>query len=114
MIAPGAITLLGTEIDSKTGKCTARWSFDRSKVAVMDIKELAEKAIDSGGAPDRSTVALTIEQRDMVDRAIEKLRSEVDSPALSEGRCLEIICFDFLQSFLVDAKSREEILGEKE
>lgn len=81
----------------------------------MSIKELADKAISSPGAPiDRSTVELTVEQRDMVDRAIEKLRGEIDEPGLGEGRCLEIICFDFLQSFLVDVKSREEILGEKE
>lgn len=79
----------------------------------MDIKEIADKAIDSGGSPDRSTVNLTVEQRDMVDRAIEKLRSEVEEPSLSEGRALEIICFDFLQSFLVDVKTREQILGEK-
>jgi hypothetical protein len=81
----------------------------------MNMKELADKAINSPGVPiDRSTVEMTVEQRDMVDRAIDKLRSEVGEPALAEGRCLEIICFDFLQSFLVDVKSREEILGEKE
>lgn len=81
----------------------------------MNVKELADKAISTPGAPiDRSTVELTVEQRDMVDRAIEKLRSEIDEPALSEGRALEIICFDFLQSFLTVPKDREEILGEKE
>lgn len=79
----------------------------------MDIKELADKAISSAGSPDRSTVELTVEQRDMVDRAIEKLREQIQEPTLGEGRALEIICFDFLQSFLTTPKSREEILGEK-
>jgi len=80
----------------------------------MDLKELADNVIASTELkPDRSTVALTVDQRDMIDRAIEKLREEVEMPALSEGRCLEIVCFDFIQSFLTTPKSREEILGEK-
>jgi len=80
----------------------------------MDLKELADNVIASTELkPDRSTVALTVDQRDMIDRAIEKLREEVEVPTLSEGRCLEIIAFDFIQSFLVEAKTREEILGEK-
>ncbi len=76
----------------------------------MDLEQIATRVIaDTELKADHSTAELTIDQRDILDRAIDKLRIEVGAPALSEGRCIEIICFDFLQSFETPVPTREEL-----
>lgn len=44
------------------------------------------------GAP----VRLTVEQRAVFDDALRRVRAQADQPDMSEGRCLELICGDYL------------------
>lgn len=74
----------------------------------MGLKEDVGDILSSDeGAATKSTVDLTVEQRDMFDQAMEKVRGEVGVDDLSEGRCLELICFDFVQSFMVPVPEKE-------
>lgn len=42
------------------------------------------------------SIRLTRDQRITIDRAIEKIRSDEEDKAIPEGRCLELICAEFL------------------
>ena len=44
-------------------------------------------------------VELTVHQRVIVDRAIKKAREISGGQEIDEGRALELICVDFLESF---------------
>jgi len=65
-----------------------------------DVGQILAETSNSDVA--RATVPLTLEQRETLDRAIEKMREHAGEPVLSEGRCLELIAVDFLQSFEVE------------
>jgi hypothetical protein len=49
-------------------------------------------------SPDQkgSAILFTAEQREVVDRAILKIRSMTDNKDATDGRCVELICADFL------------------
>ena len=53
-----------------------------------------------GGDTDKPkagpVLLLTTEQREIVDQAIEKVREMAEDGTLSEGRCIELICADYL------------------
>ena len=53
---------------------------------------------DDGGGRVASgkSLSLTEEQRQVVDRAIERLRDQESDEKISEGRCVELICADWL------------------
>ncbi len=44
-------------------------------------------------------VRLTKDQRSIVDRAMHMLRVAEEDHTISEGRCLELICGDFIAGF---------------
>lgn len=50
----------------------------------------------SGGSAATSTIEVTAEQRQVIDRAIERLRAEPGMADASDGRSLELICADYL------------------
>lgn len=54
-----------------------------------------------GGADDGpkmgDPIKVTVEQREVIERAINQLRRNEGEPTLSEGRCLEYICTEWLQ-----------------
>jgi len=39
---------------------------------------------------------VTIEQKDIIDKAIAKVKEEAENAELSDGKCLELICGDYL------------------
>jgi hypothetical protein len=41
-------------------------------------------------------VVLTVEQREMIDAAVARVRESEGDPEIAEGRCLELICADYL------------------
>lgn len=43
-----------------------------------------------------TSIMLTEQQREIIDRAIQKIRAAQGDPGMPEGRCLEIICGDYL------------------
>jgi hypothetical protein len=43
-----------------------------------------------------TTIRVTAEQNEVILRAVEKVRTDEGNPDLTEGRCLELICADFV------------------
>lgn len=43
-------------------------------------------------------IQVTSEQREVIERAIAAIRTATDDPEMSEGRCLELICADYMAS----------------
>jgi hypothetical protein len=78
---------------------------------MVDVDEPDVQQVFDGSDPvgeQRATVRLTVDQRYILDQAIEKMREHADDPALSEGRCLELIAVDFLESFNFSEDEEEE------
>lgn len=58
-----------------------------------ESKPKKEELPDAG-----KSIKVTKEQRELIDQAILKLRSEENDPKLSEGRCVELITAEYLSS----------------
>jgi len=62
-----------------------------------DLDELVEEEIPEGSDASKcKPIAVTPDQREVIEQACEKLRETVDDDQLTEGRCIELICGDFL------------------
>lgn len=46
--------------------------------------------------PQNNSITLTTEQREVFEQASSRLRDDEDDSEMSDGRCLELICADFL------------------
>lgn len=46
--------------------------------------------------PQNNSITLTTEQREVFDRAARTLRDDQDDSEMSDGRCVELICADYL------------------
>jgi len=46
--------------------------------------------------PQNNSITLTTEQREVFEQAASRLRDDEDDSEMSDGRCLELICADFL------------------
>ncbi|MAF44265.1 MAG: hypothetical protein CMI54_08925 [Parcubacteria group bacterium] len=46
--------------------------------------------------PQNNSITLTTEQREVFERAASKLRDDEDDSEMSDGRCVELICADFM------------------
>ena len=51
---------------------------------------------DDGDSDKVKPIKLTAEQREVVNRAIDEVRKESGDNGIPEGRCIELICADFL------------------
>lgn len=50
-----------------------------------------------GPPPAKATpIKLNVEQREVIDQAIARVRESEGDPLMTEGRCIELICGDFL------------------
>lgn len=58
--------------------------------------EITEESFESHSDQSTPPVRFTAEQREVVDRAIERIRVKLEDPDAKEGRCLELICADWL------------------
>lgn len=57
----------------------------------------AGRSGDDDGGPDMGkSLVLTVEQREVVDRAIAAVREHEDCADISEGKAVELVCGDFL------------------
>jgi len=45
--------------------------------------------------PQNNSITLTTEQREVFERAAEKIRADEDDSEMSDGRCVELICAEF-------------------
>jgi len=52
----------------------------------------------NNGADKGDPILVTAEQRVTIERAIEAVREKLNDPELSEGRCVELICADYLSA----------------
>lgn len=60
----------------------------------MGSDDFEDKSMSNTGAG--LPIALTEEQREIVNQAIYKVRELAEDTTLSEGRCIELICADYL------------------
>lgn len=57
---------------------------------------ISGESFEASESQQLSPLKLTADQREVVDRAITKVREEVGDPDVKEGRAVELICADFL------------------
>ena len=65
---------------------------DEDEADEGDSEADGEAATTKPGLP----LGLTAEQREIVNQAIYKVREMAEDGTLSEGRCIELICADYL------------------
>ncbi len=73
------------------------WGSVPIELTDMDLEELDDDGDDEDlhEASEQKTVRFTSEQWEIVSAATQKLK-EINGQALSEGRCVELICADYL------------------
>lgn len=54
------------------------------------------KKPSSGKAPDMHTVKMTKDQWNLIEQAVSRIKELEQDSSMSDGRCLELICADFL------------------
>lgn len=70
----------------------AEWEREPLLTAVWEAPE--EKS--DRDVPQNNSVTLTTEQREVFEQAARKAREAADDPEMSDGRCVELICADYL------------------
>jgi hypothetical protein len=96
------------EFDPKFDWNTIGFSNDEVIPMLHDLTDEQLQFLSGSGEPKKEptkepdvdmgkAIKLTKEQRDVIDRAIFKLRYDEGDPKLSEGRCLEYIVVEWLQ-----------------
>lgn len=64
-----------------------------------EIEELPERDEPDGGEDEEqhaTAIAVTAEQRETIDAAIDKCREMAEDKTLGEGRCIELICSNYV------------------
>ena len=70
---------------------------DLEVLLAADWKPDAEGSMDGDGtAPEMKSISVTPDQHEVIMRAVEKLRTDEQDKEASEGRCLELICANYL------------------
>ena len=73
---------------------------DLEVLLAADWKPPAKESLESSEQPAQAhgmkSIQVTEEQHDIIIRAVQKLRTDEDDKEASEGRCLELICANFL------------------
>jgi ParB-like chromosome segregation protein Spo0J len=94
-----------SEMDLTTEPITL--SFDKSELDVIMQAEWKPDAPEEGFEKEEKAadvevnirpIIVTAEQRETVDRAIERCREMAEDRTISEGRCIELICADYCAS----------------
>lgn len=103
--------------DNRSAELSA-WNVDmlplQVELAALEVPDLAELGFLPGDldailspeepgkdrGPESQSMAkpikVTAEQRETIDQAIAEVRGEAGDESLSEGRCIELVCADFL------------------
>lgn len=64
-----------------------------------DFKLDSSKIPDEHNAHKAKSIKVTPAQRTIIDGAVAQVRENMNDPKMKEGRCIELICADFMQSF---------------
>jgi len=114
----GAMVKLRSIVDNRASEVGRTWALPQLELDLesfgagidldlcgfgdKDVKKLFREVggVKRGGSPvpEGAPIRNTVEQRVVIDQAIDLVRTTEDDPEIKEGRCLELIAADYLAS----------------